>query len=46
VLEQSAGTLDVKDVEDVNRLLTVPAGKAPAISTPAPATKKPAARKR
>ncbi len=31
LLEQAAGTLDVADVQDVNRLLTVPAGQAPRI---------------
>ena len=48
VLEQSAGTLDVNDLEDVNRLLTVPAGKVPAIAAPAPtpAPKKAPTRKR
>ena len=31
LLEQAAGTLDIADVQDVNRLLTVPAGQAPRI---------------
>lgn len=31
VLEQAAGTLDIADVQDVNRMLTVPAGQAPRI---------------
>ncbi len=31
VLEQAAGTLDIDDVQDINRLLTVPAGQAPRI---------------
>ena len=33
-LEQAAGTLDVTDVQDINRLLTAPAGTAPRIGTP------------
>ena len=32
VLRQAAGTLDVGDLQDINRLLTVPAGRAPRIS--------------
>ena len=31
LLEQAAGTLDIGDVQDINRLLTVPAGQAPRI---------------
>lgn len=31
LLEQAAGTLDVADVQDVNRLLTAPAGQVPRI---------------
>ncbi|AXA85348.1 hypothetical protein DCD74_12325 [Lysobacter oculi] len=31
LLEQAAGTLDISDVQDINRLLTVPAGQTPRI---------------
>ena len=29
LLEQAAGTLDIADVQDINRLLTAPAGQSP-----------------
>ncbi len=32
VLRQAAGTLDVSDLQDINRLLTAPAGRAPQIN--------------
>lgn len=32
VLRQAAGTLDVSDLQDINRLLTAPAGRAPQIT--------------
>ncbi|PNS08489.1 TolC family outer membrane protein [Solilutibacter silvestris] len=37
-LKQAAGTLDVADVETVNRLLTVPAGQVPTVKDSAAAT--------